>query len=613
MNEHKTHSTHQTSEPPRDRQKEKTAQIEEGLEAIYGSDEMDFTKLDKTQNRLTRVLFFSVIALSIIAITAWTGFFVYTKFFETSHDENFSLSIEMNDELISGQKTSINIIYSNPTTVPIAALQIDANLPSGFKIENTSQSPTDTEKLIWNIGELAGLSDNKITIDGVWIAEVPSETPVQVYANFRPANFNADFEDIDVKYVTTISSVLNTTVTGNEEASPGDTVNYEIKVENTSEQTLENILVKLDLPDGFYLEESEPPVEAGMVPEWAIASIEAAQTSTITFSGSFAADIEGFQYFDINTTIASEGRDLIQNKVQAYTDVLISDFSVQLVANGSSDSTAVELGSNLRLSLAYENTGAEEINGLSLLLDFQAEDSIPINWNSASLDGGIITRDGIIWSASTLGKIPVNERRTLNLTFPIDSALGVGDADSFTIIAEASGVHGTVKSSPITISVNSEAELEAIIRYYDDEGNVLGNGPLPPAAGETTTYRVYWTINNSVHNLENIKVTATLPPHTQWLDQTMSDLGDISFESSSKTITWSITSLSTDVSKISANFAISTTPDTDDVGSFVKMISSSSLSAKDSINGETLTDSVDSLSTDLEADEFATGKGAVVE
>ncbi|PIX62671.1 hypothetical protein CO057_01600 [Candidatus Uhrbacteria bacterium CG_4_9_14_0_2_um_filter_41_50] len=613
MNEHKTHSTHQTSEPPRDRQKEKTAQIEEGLEAIYGSDEMDFTKLEKTQNRLTRILFISVIVLSIIAITAWSGFFVYTKFFETNHDESFALAIEMNKELVSGQKTSIDIVYSNPTTVPIAALQIDVNLPSSFKIENTSQSPTDAEKLIWDIGELAGLSDNKITIDGVWIAEVPSETPVQVYANFRPANFNADFKDIDVKYVTTISSALSTTVTGAEEASPGDTVTYEIKIENTSEQILENILVKLDLPDGFYLEESEPAVEAGVSPEWTVASLEAAGTSTITFSGSFAADIEGFQYFDVDTAIATEQRDLVQNEVQAYTDVLASDFSVQLVANGSSDSTAVELGSNLRLSLAYENTGAEEIDGVSLLLDFQAEDSIPINWNNASLDGGVITRDGIVWSASTLGEIPVSERKTLNLTFPIDNSLGVGDTDSFTIIAEASGAHGIVKSSPIIVSVNSEAELEATIRYYDDEGNVLGNGPLPPAVGETTTYRVYWTINNSVHNLENIKVTATLPPHVDWFNQTDSDLGSFSYESSSKTITWNITNISTDVAKISANFAISATPDIDDIGSFIKMISSSSLSAKDSETGETLTDSVDSLSTDLEADEFATGKGAVVE
>jgi len=221
--------------------------------------------------------------------------------------------------------------------------------------------------------------------------------------------------------------------------------------------------------------------------------------------------------------------------------------------------------------------------------------------------------DGIVWSASTLGEIPVSERKTLNLTFPIDNSLGVGDTDSFTIIAEASGAHGIVKSSPIIVSVNSEAELEATIRYYDDEGNVLGNGPLPPAVGETTTYRVYWTINNSVHNLENIKVTATLPPHVDWFNQTDSDLGSFSYESSSKTITWNITNISTDVAKISANFAISATPDIDDIGSFIKMISSSSLSAKDSETGETLTDSVDSLSTDLEADEFATGKGAVVE
>ncbi|MCH8049398.1 hypothetical protein IH979_01670, partial [Patescibacteria group bacterium] len=55
--------------------------IEEGLEAIYGKDKVDFTKLDRARTRLTSVLLTIVITLFVIAATAWIGFFVYTKYF----------------------------------------------------------------------------------------------------------------------------------------------------------------------------------------------------------------------------------------------------------------------------------------------------------------------------------------------------------------------------------------------------------------------------------------------------------------------------------------------------------------------------------------------------
>lgn len=597
------------SDLPAETQKEKEALMDEGLQAIYGDNTMDFGKLDKKQNRLTTILLSAIIILGVIATTMWAGFFVYTKFFEPTRDKEFTLEIVMEETLISGQKTQIEVVYANPTNVPIASLELDLNLPASFRTYSFNQDPTDLDNLVWELGSLSGMSDGKIIVDGVWIAQAPSETPVQAYATYKPGNFNSNFEEIAVTYVTTLESTLKTTVEGPEEGSAGQDLSYSIKIENTGEEAFEQVLAKLEMPDGFYLEQSNPSLESGGPSQWIIEQIGAGETQEITFSGTFASNVESFQYFNLSTNLVIDDREVEQSTAQAYTDVLANDMTVQLVANGSSSTTSADIGSTLRLSIGLENTEDIPIEDIDILLDFQAEDSIPIQWSSASLDGGTISSAGISWS---LDSIEPGEKILFNTSFPLDSAIGVGDADQFRIVASASYQGRTVMSSPIDASINTQASLSSSIRYFEDDGSVLGNGPLPPQVGNTTTYSVIWKIDNSLHDLENIRVSATLPPHVSWAGNAQQDIGAITYNDSDNTVTWNLTSLSSSVPSTQGSFSISITPDSDDVGTFIKLISSSSLSAKDKVTQQTLSRSTDSLTSDLTDDAQASRVGGMV-
>ncbi len=600
--EHIKHERHPHKE-------DKELMMDEGLEAIYGDGAIDFEKLDRGGNRLTKILIAAVIVLAVLAVTAWAGFFVYTKFFEVSHDKNFELEILMDEELTSGQTTQIEIQYANPTTVPIASLELDVNLPSTFRVYSFSEDPTNLDDLIWEMGSLPGITDNIITIEGVWVAEAPSETPVQVYANYKPGNFNSTFEDIAVVYVTTLESTLTALIEGPEEASAGETLDYTLSVENIGDEPFEDLQVSVDLPQGFYLEDSDPELEAGGPAEWDIDFIDAKEIIEISFSGTFASNIEGFQYFDASVDLVTETREIEQSSAQAYTDVLQNDISVQLVANGVTDETSVDVDSNLRISIGLENTEDTPIEDLSVLLDFQSDDSIPIGWSNSTLDSGTITSDGIYW---TLDSIEPGEKILINTSFPIDSELGVGDADTFQVVASSTYEGRKVLSSPMSILINSEADLQTSIRYYEDSGAVLGNGPLPPQVDQTTTYSVIWTIDNSLHDLEDVTVSADLPPHVSWAGNATHDLGSINYNGSEHSVAWTVDSLTSDLSSIEGRFSISITPDSGDVGSFVKLISGSELKATDSSTGESLTSSTDSLTTDLVDDMYAIVEGGVV-
>ncbi len=591
------------------KKKEKEILMDEGLQAIYGTGKIDFNKFEQKQNRLTRVLLIATVILAIIASTSWAGFFVFTRFFETSHEKAFELSINISDSLQSGQKTKIEILYSNPTNVPIASLSLDINLPSTFRTYSFDQNPTNLDDLIWELGSLPGMSDGKITIDGVWIAQVPSETPVQVYAVYKPGNFNSNFEEIAIKYITTLEGTLKATMEGPSETSSGQSVDYIFSLENTGEEAYENIIADLNLPDGFYLQTSEPAIESGGPARWLIERLDPLAKQEVKFSGTFASNIESFQYFDLSIKLLADNSEIEQAVAQTYSDVIASNVTVQLVGNGEVSTTSADIGSTLRLSIGLENSQDEAIEDITVLLDFQSDDSIPITWNKASLDGGTITRDGIYW---TIDSIEPQEKITLNTSFPIDSQIGVGDADNFRVVTSSTFDGRSALSSPIDVWINSQAQIGAQIRYYDDSGAALGSGPLPPAVGQTTTYRVIWTLQNSLHSLENVEVSAVLPPDVEWLGNATQGTGSIIFDDADSTVTWSITSLSSDTREVNGSFSISITPQSDDIGEFVKLMSSTDIYATDSTTQTTITRSSDSLSTDLVDDSIASAYGGLV-
>lgn len=607
---HHASRTHLHTETGLEKEEEQT--IEDGLHAIYGEDKTDFSKIERPGSFLTQLLLTVVIVLTVIAGTAWSGYFVYQKYFSQQSQESFTVTINAPEQVKSGEKTKIKISYENPTTVPLAQLTIEARLPAGFIVSNSEPLVSDLTKPKWDIGFLNAGSDGEITLEGVWLATVPSTTPVQVFANFRPANFNSDFQAVQTASITSLQSVLETTFTGDEEATSGKSQNYLLSVQNIGSEKIDNVIAQVKLPTGFYLQSSDPALEAGSEPEWKNISLEPGAKIEIKLTGSFAADVSGFEYFDSEVSIKS-GNDLLsQSKAQTFTDVKGSSVALQLVAAGSNVDSSLFLGTNLRTSVTYENTSDKEMSDVALLLDFSSAKAFPINWKTADLDGGKLTKDGVLWSTEVIGKIGAHEKKMLNLEFPIVSALSENLGDSFTITALANIGDLSVRTTPIKISINSNATLASEIRYYTADGAPLGSGPMPPTVNQTTIYRVYWTVTNSLHNLENMTVTAILPPHVKWVGQSSSDLGTIAYKNISSEVVWTLPALPEDVKSISANFAISITPKTEDVGKFVKLISGASLKVTDEFTKVLIEHTSESLDTELPTDVFATGKGSVI-
>ncbi len=594
-------------------EKDESKAIDEGLAAIYGDERDDLTKVERAGSSMTRLLMRAVIGLAALAIFSYLGYFAYATFFASAPSDPLELTIDAPTEIVSGSVTTIAVHYTNVGRTPLAKLSIDCNLPDAFRVTSITPEPTDMEELVWNIGSLPQKGDGTITFEGTWIADVPSATSMQALATYRPANFNADFDEVASASISTRASTLTLTGDGPEAVHPGEAAMYTFTVENTSDIAMQGVEFGLTLPEGFYVTTSTPALVAGALPSWSLGELAPHVPTVVTVTGAFTADVVEVQQMKGAVTVVTGESSFTQAETQVFTDVQGNGLRLQLVANGSTGDIAIDPGSPLRVTIGYENTGETPIDDLSLLLDFQSAGKVPITWADTTLDSGTLTADGIRWSATTLGTIAAGEQKSRNAIFPLKDTLAAGDVQQFSVVLHATVNGVTIQSQPLVITLNSDTSFSASARYYTDDGAPLGTGPLPPTVGEKTTYEVEWTVSNALHALSDIRVSATLPPSATWEDGATTDFGGVTYDATTRTVTWEIADMAEGTGDVTATMQVSVTPDGSNVGSFVKLLSGSAFRATDAVTNASIQLTADSLTTECEGDENALGKGSVVE
>jgi|GEM_PF-435827 len=615
--------------PKKDKKKAKKDEavgIDNELKDIYEEEgEMpDMTRLERRPRRWWIAGILTILLLGAIVAVIYAGW-TFWKPWEKPAKEGMRVEVVGPSQVTNGERVVYKIEYQNRDTVPMAYVEIQANLPHGFNLLEAEPEPAG-ELTIWEIGSLEIGDRGEIMLEGYFLDELDVTQNIQAIVTYRPANFSSEFQDIHTLSVLPTASQVDMSVTAPTKAVPGDELEYEIKFKNTSEFTYPLIELRAEYPSNFIFTSSEPAAATERGDRWRFENLASGTEEVIKMRGNFSSGGEGLQDIVFKIGAMPNNEFKILKEEVAQTEVLSGDLVTHLFVNGSESDQNINFGENLRLSLSWDNTSNAEMEDIELIVHMDAEPNGLLLWDDLDMPDqaqGDVRDNTITWDKDNfdeLEHLAKDGNGVIDFSIPVSGeAQGSGNHE-INIWTEAkvakigqSEVNREIQTTPIKMLINTDLDFDAHGRYFNEDGETLGFGPLPPTVGETTGYRIFWNITNTLNEIQDIRVKTKLPQNVTWTGRKNVEAGEINFNESTNEVTWQINRLPVSMTKITSNFEVSTRPREEDAGTFVKLVTESTIEARDAKTGDTLIITSDAISTDIPQDEGALGKGVVVE
>ncbi|MBI4457997.1 hypothetical protein HY633_03485 [Candidatus Uhrbacteria bacterium] len=281
---------------------------------------------------------------------------------------------------------------------------------------------------------------------------------------------------------------------------------------------------------------------------------------------------------------------------------------------------ALAPGQTVAFAVRYQHRGTRPLYGLRLRL--QAPDSLieavspaELTWDKAS--------------TAELAEVQPGSSGEVTGSFVVRSGLRPADlvaagGSSLVLKAQADYFYGNdrarllrTSSRPLTIPLKTILGVEAAAFYFSPDGDQLGRGPLPPRAGQTTKYWIFLHVTNSLSLVTGALLEASLPEGVEWTGRVSVSAGQtLDYLPMSRGLRWQIGMVPAfsngDGSRIGASFEVALTPGLKEVGSVPTLISGIRASGFDASSAATVHATAADVTTDLQLDVLASGRGKVL-
>jgi len=630
---------------------EEEEEIEESLSEIYKDENGESVDVGKLEIKKRRGFFAWLLILFISgAVLAGLSYAVYSYYMNSgSPGPAVDFSVKAENEVAAGEEFFYTVDYKNLERVDINNVEIKLIYPKNF-IFLDSEPFAAERKDTWHFDRVAAGSGGSVKIKGKIIGIVDQRNILLADITWTPANFSSEFKKsfsfeniikaggIEFSFVNSTSALV------------GDENEIIIKYKQDEESYINNFRLTIDSADnvdfspnsGLYQGAEKEYIKYAKPGVWEV-SEASKEEREIKIKFKFIEKVSDsqdvimkFEHLIMNGGGASAGSAkeyyLFKEEIINY-EVIKSDLNLNLIINGSQLDQGIDFGQTLNYSIVYANKGQAEMKNIVIMAVLESEF---LDWSSLSDKNSGQARDNTIsWSKEELPlleSLDMNDEGVidfsiqvsplsdidLNKTYQVKSyaQYSIGGAPD-NAEEEADAKEGEsredTRSNTIINKINSDLQLDEQARYFNDDNIAVGSGPLPPKAGETTSYKIYWTITNNLHELSDLQVIAGLPAYVQWDNKNRASVGDIQYDSETGNVVWKIGRLPNTIYRADAEFNISITPTADDINKIMVILPGTIAQAIDYETKDSINKTVSAKTTKLEDDEIVESDGRVVE
>lgn len=599
----------------------------------------DMTKLDRRPSHRTRKIVLTVIAVLLVLFAATVvGFVVFTKG-KGKFGERIELTVTGPTTAASGEDVTYRIAFANRERIRLDAAALTLQYPEGLRFANATPKPSNEFNNAWSLGSLQPKAGGEISVSGQLIGALDEALTIRATLTYRPENFNYDFQKEATMTTTVGVANVKLTTTVPLRVVAGKEFRWEIGYENTLATTIERVRIVAEYPDDFTVAGVEPAAkERDRL--WEFDRLEPGAKGAIAVRGTLKGEPGEAREFQVKVgVVEDDGSFRLTGETSKLLFLVRSGVTVSLTVNGDIGEPVAAWKDRLVFHLVYKNDGDSEVDDASIALTLQGKDRLGdrddlLDWSTlvdernGQRSGNVLTWDKR--NIAGLERVKPGEGGEITLSVKLrDTPAVKKETDvNFSVVATARSTVGktadidaenaTADSNAVTVKLSSKVALTAEGRYYSELYEPLGTGPLPPAVGKTTTYRIVWNLTNTTNDLTGATVKTSLPETVLWTGRSSVTAGEaLRFDPKTREVVWSISKVPAGSGQLlptlEASFEVSVTPQAADAGTVLVLVRKSTLAATDASTKSTLTAEDGLVTSELENDVNAKGKGIVVQ
>jgi len=547
------------------------------------------------------------------------GATLFWHFYDPTVRSLVTLKVQQSTERIqTGTKITYTVSYMNRSDVALVSPLLSVDFPTGFILStSTSAQNFNTENSSLTLSTLAPGANGSLSLEGTLFGTPDAEYDTLV----RLSYLQEGEQEREFVIARLISFPRDTPLIfdwqmGDFVLTQGS-IPFSLHLQNVGKEKLDGVRIPFAQIPGVQFQNVSTSIGTYAGTVWNIPTLLGRSSSTLqgTVHTNLGTDQRTLT-LDLTPTLRANNNDFPQKKVTKQLTVISP--TLEASAAWKKDNSIGKPSELVPLSVTIKNTNDYTIENVVLSLPLvHGIDKVRIGQNNK----GVVRNNNFVVTKNqfaNLASVRKGESVQIDVAIPLASSF-TGDDITLTLSPEVQmnipQIPGAVyrkKLSTDEIKIATRLDLTAELRYYTDEGDQLGRGPLPPKVGQETRYFATIILSNATSRAEEVIVSATLPPGMEWADKTSVTFGkDVTYNAATRKITWSAPAVPAHTS-VGISLALSFTPNADMIGKTLPALSDITTSAKDAFTGLDLTASARNIDTSLTNDALATEKGVSV-
>lgn len=570
----------------------------------------------------TPYFFKAFFALAVIFFLGSLGFalYKYTQGGGVVSSDNIEISVIGNAFTQGGENLPLQIEIINHNNANLELVNMVVEYPKG-----ATQDESDIVRLPRDsIGTIKSGERVERNVNITLFGDQNVVRNVTVKLEYHPEGSNAIFTKDKVYPVTINSSPVSLSFFGPTETGSNQEINFKVVATLNTTLPSEQAVLKVEYPNGFRYEESdiEPSLGNSI---WGLESLSPTSPLTINIKGTLVGQDNDEQVFRAYIgTIRSNNQstiDVVYNSLLHSVTIKKPFLETRIVINGDDGPySSAEGGKEIRANIVWSNNLPTKVDDVQIIAKLSGN---VFDKSSVSSDGFYnSSENSIIWDRNTYDNLASVEPGTsgnVYFTFKPLSVIGSGGTVRDPQIVIEVSIKGREPSNGIGLSEvnNFERKIVKIVSDFQIAANAFYlSGSKPPKAESDTTYKVVWTLSNSVNTITGAQARASLPVYVKWAGSSSKE--NITYDEVSREVVWNIGNVKPNTGfgsvEREAFFNVIIKPSLSQVGSVPLLVQELSLTGKDAFTEKIIKSSQRSISTLTQSDpSFTSGDERVVQ